>query len=433
MDANGRSGCGCGCEGCGADPCECGSAEFVRLRYYYGQRLGALDFSDAQAYGVGKQRFHNLRAHGAGVLCGLEARREVFPQGAPATDPTTILRVTRGAALDGCGREVIVPGDQCIDVAAWFARHRERLGLTSWGADAPRTLWVGLRYRECPSDPAPAPRDPCGCDAGGCEFGRVREGFELALLHEEPACAGATFPPGEALQALIAGLAGGSGEATAAERFRRALVPLLAGHCPPPEGDAWLCLASFPVTLAATDSGPPVVKDIGPPDLAIPGRAPLLTTAALQALVAGLAATSADEGLGGPGPRLGALSFAPGADATSGELTVEVELVVEGDPPAPVALAADTFRPEHVAVWRFEAGTWKEAPPTEVAYDPARGIVLRWKSGTLADGRYRVAIDPPWETPIVDDSMRPLRPARFARAIRLVASGPALGLADTLF
>ena len=29
---------------------------------------------------------------------------------------------------------------------------------------------MGLRYLECPSDPAPVPRDPCGCDNGGCAY-----------------------------------------------------------------------------------------------------------------------------------------------------------------------------------------------------------------------------------------------------------------------
>jgi hypothetical protein len=55
--------------GCGSDcECACAPAEFARLRYYFGQRLGAVDFLDEQAYHAGKQRFHNLRCHGSGVL-----------------------------------------------------------------------------------------------------------------------------------------------------------------------------------------------------------------------------------------------------------------------------------------------------------------------------------------------------------------------------
>src|SRR5207249_2616313 len=109
----------------GDETCLVPPAEFVRLRYFFGQRLGVVDLADEQSYLVGKQRFHNLRAHGTGVLCGLRAERYVFPQGSLATDPTTLLRVHRGAALDGCGREIIVGWDQCIDVAAWYAQHPE--------------------------------------------------------------------------------------------------------------------------------------------------------------------------------------------------------------------------------------------------------------------------------------------------------------------
>ena len=93
--------CGCG-GGCG-----CVTSEFTRLRYAYGLRLGAVELSDEQSYLVGKHRFHNARCHGAGVLCGLKVDRFHFPQG--STSPSTVLRVTRGAALDCCGREVLVP------------------------------------------------------------------------------------------------------------------------------------------------------------------------------------------------------------------------------------------------------------------------------------------------------------------------------------
>ncbi len=432
MNASGH--CGCGCECCEPDVCDCGPAEFVRLRYYYGQRLGALDFSDAQSYVVGKQRFHNLRLHGSGVLCGLKATREVFPQGAPETDPSTILRVSRGAAIDDCGREVIVTGDQCIDVAAWFARNRERLKLTSWGPGQPQTLWVVLRYRECPSDPSPAPRDPCGCDTGGCEFGRIREGFELALLPEEPECTGGPFPSPSALEAALAGRSdGGSDEGTALDPLGVALAGLLAEGCPQPSGDRWICLARLEATLEAQDPNPPRIHDISQPDNALAGRSSLLSTRAIQSMLATLAVSASDEGLTGPGPTIGGMTFTAGGDATSGDLIIAVNLVSEGDPPQPVELAQPTFQSSFVKVSRFDANKWTNSPPTKVTYDPARGIVLHWDTGALAAGRYRVSISAPPETPIVDAKMRPLRPARFARHLRLQTSGSTLELAETLY
>jgi hypothetical protein len=108
---------------CAGQACLVSPAEFVRLRYFFGQRLNVVDLADEQSYFAGKQRFHNARAHGAGVLCGLTADRYVFPQGSPPATATTLLRVHRGAALDACGREIVVGWDQCIDVAAWYAQH----------------------------------------------------------------------------------------------------------------------------------------------------------------------------------------------------------------------------------------------------------------------------------------------------------------------
>src|ERR1044072_5643899 len=114
-----RDGCDC--------KCGCVPAEFVRMRYYYGQLLGATDLLDEQAYLIGKHRFHNARLHGWGILCGLRAGPYVQPQTNPATAITTVLKVLRGAAIDHCGNEIIVAGDYCIDVNAWFLSRKPKI------------------------------------------------------------------------------------------------------------------------------------------------------------------------------------------------------------------------------------------------------------------------------------------------------------------
>ena len=95
------------------DPCgPCGTLPggFVRLRFFYGKRMGVADFVDEQRYHAGKMRFHNQRLHGAGLLCGLAVAR---------MSPTELfLRVGKGAAIDTCGREIVVGHDQCIDLDA---------------------------------------------------------------------------------------------------------------------------------------------------------------------------------------------------------------------------------------------------------------------------------------------------------------------------
>ena len=350
--------------------------EFARMRYFFGQRLGVIDLSDEQGYHVGKRRFHNLYGHGFGVLCGLQAERFVA-QGASPTDPTSVLLVHRGAALDGCGREIVVGVDQCVDVDSWFQQHKDDPGVQAWfDPNAPRDpiLWVALRYRECPTDPAPAPRDPCGCDTQGCEYGRVREGFELALLTEDlhTGCVHDTFPAARDLDAAL-------GAADPA----RALATLAGGPCPEPAYDGWLCLASLRLTFSGT---PPRVTDLSAPDNAIAERATLLSTSALQALVLDLGVAAAAAGTIGAGPTLGELTFA-GTGTDAGTLALEVRLFDDGSGPTP--LAEGTFDPADVHVHRFDDtnGTWLAASTATVSYQASHSqIEVVFAAGDVGSG-----------------------------------------------
>jgi hypothetical protein len=404
-------------------------AEFVRLRYFFGQRLGVIDLADEQSYFAGKLRFHNLRAHGVGVLCGLIADRYVYPQAAPPATATTLLRVRRGAALDPCGREIVVGWDQCIDVAAWFAQHPAAHPPAPPEGGGPRTslrLWVALCYRECPSDPAPAPRDPCGCDAGGCEFARIREGFELRLATDAEAkllAPGGRVPHAAAI--LTEEVIGGSVD----EAYARLAAQIAGADCPPPPADPCLLLASFTAVLDAAGAK---VIDISQPDNAIAERLSLLATAVLQqGLLRALAAAS-DAELVGPGPRLRAISFTnPGA--ASGTLAIAIhdeDGALSRDPfaaPAQLSVKVSQFKDD---------GTWESADPATAAYValPAPHLELGWPSGLVDGGRYRVLVESDRALPPVDTRMRPLTPASWARHFRLQKGADGnLALAATLF
>lgn len=370
-------------------------AEFVRLRYYFGQRLGVVDLFDEQHYHAGKQRFHNIRSHGAGVMCGLTAERFALPATA---EPTTVLRVKRGAALDPCGHELVVNADQCIDVAAWFQKHQSELQWTA----GDHTLTVAICYRECPSNPMPSPRDPCGCDSGGCEFGRVREGFELKLLTDKEAahCFNETFPVRAKLRAALA------------DRDLAATIETLAGAaCPDLPPDACLCLASFTVTVGQS---PLRVTAIGEPNNAIPTRATLLSTAALQELLLGMAGQT--SGASGAGPSLGAASFA------GQELSIPIALADN------VALVKQTFDPGFVQVRRFKPNGWDNPETVTVALDTGASprIRIKWASAPQK-GNYRLTITSPTEKPIVDEHMRSLRPDPFVFQFSLSGDPLVLG------
>src|SRR5258708_4913699 len=220
---------------------------FVRLQYFYGKRLGVADFEDEQLYHAAKMQFHNQRLHGAGVVCGLRV----------APFSTSGLRVSKGAALDRCGREIVVGVDQCIDIDAWIARElRARKAVnphTTWAekpdgdldnANRKIALCVVLRYRECTTSPEPAPRDPCACDNGGCDFGRIREGFELDLRTQAQAMefvAPTEFPaPGGLSRALA--------QAVSGVDVNAALATLVTAPAPDPTGEEWLGIGCIKAT-----------------------------------------------------------------------------------------------------------------------------------------------------------------------------------------
>jgi len=75
-----------------------------RNSYFYGKRMDVQHFQMEQDYGKHKQWLLNRLTHGKGVLCGLRV----------SLDGTRIC-VDPGVAIDGLGREIIVPHLACID------------------------------------------------------------------------------------------------------------------------------------------------------------------------------------------------------------------------------------------------------------------------------------------------------------------------------
>ncbi len=105
-----------------------------RVLYAERQVLHADDLNDEQAERIAVRRRHNLAAHGWGILAGLRLKIE---------DAKLVLKP--GAALDGYGRELYVPGD--IMVAEDFFR--------SFAADDSPSVVLDfwLRYAREPATP----------------------------------------------------------------------------------------------------------------------------------------------------------------------------------------------------------------------------------------------------------------------------------------
>jgi hypothetical protein len=106
--------------------------------------------------------------HGWGVACGLE----VLPHPTPACRPARVL-VRCGLALDCCGREVVVPADA-------FPKPFDIKTEPEPGDGVRQVLLLCLKYREVPTEKVPVLYSADACSSPSRQYGRVREGYELA-------------------------------------------------------------------------------------------------------------------------------------------------------------------------------------------------------------------------------------------------------------
>jgi hypothetical protein len=123
-----------------------------RPRYYYGQVLGADDFTLEQDYVRHRLRRHQRELHGYGIVHGLAVSVERTPSGSGAQ-----VVVAPGLALDRNGEEIEVT---------------KAASATLPALDHP--LYVVLLHAERPSRPQPSA-------GGGSEFSRIEEGYALSL------------------------------------------------------------------------------------------------------------------------------------------------------------------------------------------------------------------------------------------------------------
>jgi len=402
--------------------CETGCglpAGFFRLRYFHGKTLRLADYVDEQRYHQGKMRFHNDRLHGAGILCGLRV----------AALDRTLLRVSRGAALDDCGREIVVGHDQCIDVEGWF---RQQKMVVRDGAHNPCVpdrerrvrLCVVLRYAECSSAPEPAPASACGpatdcgcgcggggdCGSGGCadpcgggaEYGRVSEDFDLRLMFHDEARAltgHELFPTREAIADAVR-------EASGGVALLQALGRKVRSGCPASDED-WLMLACFDLVLDKDDDSR--IDRIGAVDYDCASQ-PLLSAEVIQHLLANLYA-AVDPDIGGP--EIASVSFRR-LDAKHYQLALGLKGQID----------ADSLDPDDsLGLRRLVPGGWDHPPANAVRADysavatgdfliagPAIYLTLATADGFIAEGgRYHLFV-PASSDPIVDPQLRPLRP-----------------------
>jgi hypothetical protein len=146
--------------------------------YHFGMLLGVEDLQAEQGFHVGRLRRHQRLLHGAGVVAG-------FPIGYDA--PSHELKVGPGYGIDRLGRDLLLDRDQCVNLALWWAAHREEPafqdiepGVTAFDLD------IVACYQTCLDRPVPAIADPCAGDAADIAYSRICESVLLALVRHDP-------------------------------------------------------------------------------------------------------------------------------------------------------------------------------------------------------------------------------------------------------
>lgn len=114
---------------------------FKRNNYFSGKILTLADFQAEQKYFINKQRLINRTLFGKGVVSGLEVT---------ADKSAGIIRLSEGFALDGYGREIVLPIQMVYNLNQKYTP--KEIGKT-------KDLFVWIRYDEKMTAPIPAVGD----------------------------------------------------------------------------------------------------------------------------------------------------------------------------------------------------------------------------------------------------------------------------------
>ena len=144
---------------------------FVRNRYFYGKLLDVFHFEMEQNYFNGKRWMLNRMVTGYGVLCGLDVR--------PAPQGRAVI-VTPGAAIDRCGREIVVPRNSDPQPIRSKPAPDPTKPAPTTDCDKQDYVNISICYRQCDSDPVPVMVDDCGL-ATTCSSSAIQERYTLEV------------------------------------------------------------------------------------------------------------------------------------------------------------------------------------------------------------------------------------------------------------
>lgn len=158
------------------------------VRYVEGMVLGVDDFQQEHAYLTGLANEALRLGAGAGTLVGLKVTTTKVAAAGAGTIDRFEVHVGAGTALDGRGRLIRVPEEQCADLGAWVtaqsAKITDKVGAAATAGTLP--VVVTVSYARTPTDSVPVPGEPCRTDDQLMAASRWRDDFQLNLALDPP-------------------------------------------------------------------------------------------------------------------------------------------------------------------------------------------------------------------------------------------------------
>lgn len=140
-----------------------------RNRFFHGKMMDVHHFEMETAYGIDMRRLLNRLVTGSGVVCGLDVVRG---------DEPCSVRIASGVAIDGWGREIIVPA-QTASIPIPPALVDRVCGRCEQPA-ADACVTAVLCYHECETDPVAVLAGDCSTSTP-CAPGAIREQYRVAF------------------------------------------------------------------------------------------------------------------------------------------------------------------------------------------------------------------------------------------------------------
>ena len=146
---------------------------FVRNHFFYGKLMDVDQFEKEQSYGMEKRALMNRLVIGHGVVCGLDVVKD--------PESEDLIIVLPGVAIDGCGREIIIPDAVPIDPHQLTNDEGQPVGEPMESG----LVEICLVYKEIRTDPVPVMVPDCDRTGSNCAHSTIKEGFCILIRNAE--------------------------------------------------------------------------------------------------------------------------------------------------------------------------------------------------------------------------------------------------------